>query len=363
MTLSISLALAAAFFASIVLCVCGHAQPPAPSAPKQIAPAQTPKPEDAPPDAKFLKTSPTLEGLTLDQPADLTWRGERGEAFFLWVTPPDAAGKRVFTFNRAYFVRQNGRTFWAFLDNSNFNTAEWNSPLNRFLIMKHFRATAAMPTLDYPDGPVDKAELISSAEDGRTLVRVTYPSSMGDFLGHIELPSWLVYLPTSGSPQLASMDMGADYHSRNGWIQTLPERTFDVAWHEPTNPIPFHLRVRQRTLISDSWGETESYITCIDSTWTGPLPLGSVRDSLPQYAIADGKMSLTSFAFTLARYHSSSDDELTQRLWVELLARENPSLEAETMLEKDVHIRVPDMRAAAGQIRELTRQPAAPADP
>lgn len=321
---------------------------------------------EAPPEARFSRTAPTWEGLAQAHPANLTWPEGTNARFFLWVSEPDKIGTRTLTFDRAYLVKQAGRTFWAFLGLPD-DGEPWSSPQRQFLNEKHVRAEARLPGSHRPDGREAWAELLSESPDGRTLVRIFYPSVMGARPDHIDSRSWLIYFPGRDygrKPELATIDLPDNSGYRNGTTICTRAVGFDVVWHEAADQTPFHLIAHESVRYDGAWEDESRYTINVDSVWTGALPLGRVRQDSAPYAVADGRTSLNSLAETMAHFHSgwteanwvtAQQRALAITMWKDELARLNPSLRPGSILEEGTRIAPPDTAATDKRIREAVR--------
>ena len=229
--------LTALWTAGVLIVGCQSPSPQRARSMARTADAPLAEPEEAPPEARFLAAAPTLDALTADAHADCAWRDTDGAPVFLWIGAPDDAGKRTVTLNRAYLVHQSGATFWAFLA-CPADRPPFQSPLGQFLAAKHVRATLTVPSQPDSEHQANAAEVLSRAPDGREVLRVTYSSLMGAFPNHTDMRSYLVYLPGTGPPRLASFDIGADRPWHLGWICEYLSSEFEVGWYERTAPAP-----------------------------------------------------------------------------------------------------------------------------
>ena len=270
------------------------------------------------------------------------------------------------TFDRAYLIEQGGAPFWALLSPPD-PSESFQSSWRQFLIDKHLRSRATLPGSSRPDGRSTWAEFVSRSEDGRSVVRVFYPSEFGARPDQLDSRSWLIFFPGEGSrPELATIDLPDNQGYHVGSELSTRAATFEVVWHDAGAAAPFHLIAHESLTRAESWESDPNYTAYTDSVWSGPLPLGKVRSDSDPYAIADGRTSLSSLARSHAHFHNNQaacEQENTAQptpeaeLWQLELSKINPSFPADCVLDQGTRISLPPLDTTSRAIRAEVRSP------
>jgi hypothetical protein len=347
---------------SVVVCIAGCSKERAEPVRIAAAGAQTPAPaqetegqiEEAPRDVKFRDSSSTLQELEARAKATLVTPPSPGSGpVFIWIadssTARDPASIKL---NRAYHVRQEGKTFWGFIDVTESPPPQ---PINDFIQQRHVEEGVAFPT-DHHDGNHSSVELLDRARDGASVYKIVYVSAGGSRPHQEIIAIFLLYRSPQGAWALASNDLGdalREGASRLGWEAISETQQMRIEW-TPGGEAPFRVLLETQTYHSAGFsGNFEpggpgipDYATARERKLGGPLPL-QLQMSGQTLFVSQRDYTLRDVAriMTLYRNRSATTDEARLRADSDNLAvlqPLNPGVGADERITKDRRIAVPN---------------------
>ena len=330
-----------------------------PAEPIRIAAAETPTSppaqessegliEEAPPDMKFRDSASTLQELEARAKATLvTPRAPGSGPVFIWIADSSPArDPGSFKLSRAYHVRQEGKTFWGFIDVT--KPASPSEPFNDFIQQRHVEEEVAFPT-PHHDGNHSSVELLDRARNGAAVYKIIYASTAG-FGPHQEIIAiFLLYRSPQGVWALASNDLGdalREGSSRSGWEAISTTQQMRIEW-TPGGEAPFRVLLETLTFhMAGFSGNFEpggpripDYATSHEGRLGGPLPL-QLQMSDQTLFVSQRDYTLQDVARTVTLYRSPSN--ATDAGNLEVLQRLNPGVGPDERLTKDRRIVMPN---------------------
>jgi hypothetical protein len=271
---------------------------------------------------KFLDRDPSLEQLARRSGADLAWCDEDGAAMFLWVLEQPGRDNWTLTMDRAYWIEQDSKMFWGFLDRSSGVELEAPNPIRQFMTRKFMRQTFNCPTVILHDGDNTVGEVLDARRDARAVLKVVYVSSAGRLPQQEESRTYVFYRDLEGHYQLAAGNVGHEGAYASGAGIQGDFWNMRVIWNAPGEAAPFHVAVKRGYWAVRSYNAPRAipeFTLWQDGVLTGPFPM-KLSMSSARYFEGDGETSLE----RLAGMMENTPEEVHLRL--ESLQRLNPGL-------------------------------------
>ncbi|MFI5379995.1 MAG: hypothetical protein ACHRHE_11915, partial [Tepidisphaerales bacterium] len=272
-----------------------------------------------------------------------------------------------FTVDRAYLLHGSGRDFWGFLDPSNEEHLDFQSPVRQFLRLRHSREGVEIPSMGDGDGNHSLAKLLARRDDGSAVFKIVYASRGGERPGQEDMRTFLLYRSPNGRWQLAATDIGHEGGTPHTRMGLNISRDMRVDWGTGRGAAPFTVHISESYSYWVSGDDIRQadydYTTQRDGVLEGAFPM-QLKMSPGQYAISDGSETLKSLAGRLSSYHSNwvkfaesvpTKEEAKRQVdawWLEALMRANPGIQADAPVAKGGHIAVPDVGATANEVSE-----------
>jgi hypothetical protein len=338
----------------------------------QVSAAQTPlQPEEAPAGVKFLATAATWEELAAPFRANLSWRDQDGAQLFVRIEDSPTLGEPEFHLNSAYYVRQNARSFWAFLDPSSGEGRDAQDSVREFMVLHHvLEVVHLVPPGHLVGAHRSSASVLARRDDGAIVYKLVYASHGGKYP---QMRGYLLFRSPAGDWQLAMNDSDgrlADHSGRFGREAISDSTDIQIVW-TPNGPAPFRADLETITWHSPGgeYGFPE-YSTSQEGALEGAFPL-RLQLSARLFYLPDGDYTIRKLADTLLTYHSDWIDEdwvaspenarrQVEALWIQAIQRLNPGIDADALLTPDRQIELPDEsptgRAILDQLRERVKK-------
>ena len=324
----------------------------------QMQPAH---PENAPPGLTFIDTAATPEELATRYRASIAWRDLDGAQLFLRIDTASQPSEPSFHLNRAYYLRQNGKLFWAFLNASSMDTMDFQDPGVQFMLQHHV-ASVVHPGDHIGDGNRSSASLLARS-DGASVYKIVYASIGGPRAHQEMMRSYLLYRSPTGAWQLATHDIAeqlGEGSSKIGWHGIGLNTELEIAW-TPSGSAPFRADVRALTHHYEGReGTIPPYSTIREGVLSGAFPL-QLQMSDRIYYLPDSAYTLRRLAGVLVTYHSGwidsdwvaspSDARLqAEALWIQAIQRLNPGVGPDEVLARDRRIELPEQSAMGREV-------------